>query len=69
VIEVTAPAATLRLRLQARGRESADDIEERLTRAVAFDADFAIVNDSGIDEAVAELVRCALRIPPGNLGD
>jgi ribose 1,5-bisphosphokinase len=69
VIEVTAPAATLRLRLQARGRENADDIEERLTRAVASDADFTIVNDSGIDEAVAELVRCALRIPPGNLGD
>ena len=72
VIEVTARPDILARRLAARGREAADDIAQRLSRAgpipdrVAVDT---VVNDTTPVEAgarfVAALIRATLSAPPG----
>lgn len=59
VIVVTAPAKVLADRLAARGRESARDISDRLTRAAfnlpaGVDA-VTVVNDSTVETGVARL--------------
>ncbi len=57
---VTARPETLAARLQARGREAAEDRHERLARAAAapfvFEADAVIDNDGALDDAVERLV-------------
>lgn len=60
VIGITAAPGTLRRRLEGRGRESAEDIEERLARAAAFDLhgdDVAILhNDGALEDSVARFI-------------
>lgn len=60
VIGITASTDMLRQRLQARGRESADDIEQRLARAASFDLtgeDVAILrNDGALEDAAQAFV-------------
>lgn len=60
VIGITAGTEVLRQRLQARGRESAADIEERLARAASFDLageDVMILhNDGALDDTARAFV-------------
>jgi ribose 1,5-bisphosphokinase len=72
VIEVTAPAAILAQRLAERGREAADDVAQRLARAVPIPDRVAvdtIVNDQTPVEAarrfVSALIRAASTSPQG----
>ncbi|MBP6013286.1 MAG: phosphonate metabolism protein/1,5-bisphosphokinase (PRPP-forming) PhnN [Alphaproteobacteria bacterium] len=60
VIEVTAPASTLRQRLLARGREQATEIDERVARQSSVRADVVVVNDGTVEQGVAALLA-ALR--------
>ncbi len=58
VIEIDAPAALRRQRLQHRSREDADGRAARLARQTAPSAaDLRIVNDSSLEQAVAALDR------------
>jgi len=61
IIAVTAPPILLRARLQARGRESREEIEARLTRAAALSVDGEDVihfsNDRPLEEAVRAFIR------------
>lgn len=52
VLLVTAPPDTLRGRLDARGREDATDVAQRLARVPDVDADALIVNDGALDLAI-----------------
>lgn len=60
VIAVTAPTALLRQRLEARGRESAAEITQRLARAGAFDLGgdgvVELSNDGPLEQGAAKLV-------------
>ena len=56
VIEITAPHEVLAARLKARGRESATDIAERLTRQAEVKADAVVVNDGTVAAGVAALL-------------
>ena len=56
VILVTASPTVLRERLQARGREAQDDIDERLDRAPPVTADAVVVNDGALEPAVEAFV-------------
>lgn len=60
VIVITAGADVLRQRLQARGRESAEEIEQRLARAASFDLagdDVVILrNDGALEETARAFV-------------
>ena len=64
VIVITAPLAVLARRLAARGRESAADIAERLSRAAPDpsgpDVD-VVMNDATLDEGVARFVAALSR--------
>ncbi len=64
VLSITARPDTLRRRLEARGRESAAEIAERLERAVAFDASgpgvVKISNDGPLEDAVNEMISALL---------
>jgi ribose 1,5-bisphosphokinase len=71
VIEVTAPPAILAQRLAARGRETADDVSKRLSRAVAIPNGVpicTILNDGPVAEAadqfIGALIRAAESVPP-----
>lgn len=68
VLMVTAPADVLADRLQARGRENAEDIARRLRRAdlKAPDGAELIVNDGPLEDAVAQVI--ALLTPPAESG-
>lgn len=61
VVSVTADAEILRARLQARGRESADEIEARVARAMAFEVEgedvFELKNNGDREVAVETFVR------------
>ena len=60
VISVIVPPDVLRARLEARGRESAADIERRLARAAALEVTGPdvrhIVNDGAIEQGVARFL-------------
>lgn len=60
IVEITAPPGVVRERLIARGRESADEIERRLARAVeplpSSQDVVTVINDTSLDEAVSLLV-------------
>jgi len=60
VIGITAGTEVLRQRLQGRGRETADDIEQRLARAASFDLagkDVAILhNDGALEDAARQFI-------------
>ncbi|MEQ1867164.1 MAG: phosphonate metabolism protein/1,5-bisphosphokinase (PRPP-forming) PhnN, partial [Micropepsaceae bacterium] len=56
VILVTASPTVLRERLQARGREAPDGIDERLDRAQPVTADAVVVNDGALEPAVEAFV-------------
>jgi ribose 1,5-bisphosphokinase len=62
VLSLNVPAAVLRQRLTARGREDHDEIERRVGRADAF-----TVNDGEIDTAALRFVEAvrAPALPPG----
>lgn len=63
VIEVTAPPAVLAARLARRGRETAEEIAERLTRHASLPPGLEVVqvvNDSTAEAGAARLLR-ALR--------
>ncbi|WP_185984628.1 phosphonate metabolism protein/1,5-bisphosphokinase (PRPP-forming) PhnN [Aureimonas mangrovi] len=66
VVEITASPALLAERLARRGRESADEIAARIAREVPplpRTGDLVrIVNDGGVDEAVAALVAALERM-------
>jgi ribose 1,5-bisphosphokinase len=63
VLEITAPPEVLAARLAARGRESAEDIAERIRRAVPLPAglDIATVQNDTTPEAGADAVLAVLR--------
>lgn len=64
-VHVTASVDTLRRRLLARGRETAQDVEARVQRAVAFQppADaIRIDNDGTLAEAGAHLLRALAQL-------
>lgn len=56
VILVTASPAILAARLHARGRESDEEIDERLDRAPPVAADTVILNDGALEPAVEAFV-------------
>ncbi|TFF23264.1 phosphonate metabolism protein/1,5-bisphosphokinase (PRPP-forming) PhnN [Jiella endophytica] len=60
IVEITAPPEIVRQRLKARGRESAEEIEQRLARITeplpASRDVVTIVNDTSLEDAVARLV-------------
>lgn len=63
VIEITAPRALLVARIAARGRESAEEIENRLARTVVLDVPpgafgpHRIDNSGKVEDAAADFVR------------
>lgn len=59
VVAITAPGDILERRLVARGRETADEVRGRLTRAdwPVPDEAITIVNDGSVDEGTAALLR------------
>lgn len=57
VILVTASPAILAARLHARGRESGEDIGERLDRAPPVAADTVILNDGALEPAIEAFVK------------
>jgi ribose 1,5-bisphosphokinase len=67
VIEITAPPSVLAQRLAARGRETAEDVAQRLARAVPLPAGVpveTVVNDTTPAAAAGrfvEVLRAALR--------
>lgn len=68
VVGITAAADVLRRRLQARGRETAEDIEQRLVRAAAFDLtgeDVAILHNDGALEDTARQFVALLKTQRG----
>ena len=60
IVSVIVPTPVLRSRLQARGREDAADIEQRLARAEALEVTGPdvrqVVNDDSVDEGVARFL-------------
>lgn len=56
VVLVTASPEVLRARLQARGRDLAPDIDERLDRAPPVVADTVIANDGALEPAIEAFV-------------
>ena len=67
VIEVTAPAPLLRQRLAGRGREDADDVARRLSRAIELPLPIErdlVVND-GTPEQGSDKLLAAIRTAAG----
>ncbi|MEM7269379.1 MAG: phosphonate metabolism protein/1,5-bisphosphokinase (PRPP-forming) PhnN [Pseudomonadota bacterium] len=64
VILITAPEPMLRARLMARGRESAEEIEERLVRAArpAPEGALVVANDGSIEEGVVRFLAAIDRL-------
>ena len=63
VLEITAPSALLAARLAARGREDADMVAARLAREAPLPPALRIrrvLNDGGVEQGVAEVVRALL---------
>jgi len=57
VVQITASAQVLAHRLQARGREDAQAMAERLRRGPAVQADISVTNDGALADTVAALMR------------
>ena len=60
VLEITASPSILAARLADRGRESATDVAERLSRQVSLPAGLpveTVVNDGSVEEAAEQVVR------------
>lgn len=68
ILNITASPETLRTRLEARGRESAEDIAARAGRTIAFDARqddvVTIANDGPLERAVDEMISQLLMPGP-----
>lgn len=68
VVSLMVPPEVLRRRLAARGRESADDIEQRVARAGAFAVTgpdvVTVVNDGPVETAIARLLQAIGRTGP-----
>lgn len=67
-VHITASPEVLRQRLQARGRENADEVEQRVQRALRFltppgTAGIEVRNDTSLDAAGRELLRALERLP------
>ena len=66
IVSVTAPEALLRQRLQARGRETASQIEKRIERATAFQIAGGDVhnfsNTAGIETGISEMTELLVKI-------
>ena len=59
VIEITAPVAVLKQRLASRGREDADDVARRLSRAIELPVPAdrtTVVNDGTVEQGVTRLL-------------
>lgn len=72
VVHVTAPPATLRARIEARGREAGEDVEARVARAADWSVDgrdvVEVRNDGSVEEGIERLV-VALSPPPARGAD
>jgi phosphonate metabolism protein PhnN/1,5-bisphosphokinase (PRPP-forming) len=76
VISIRAGEDALRQRLVARGRESSDDIEQRLRRASAYQVDgpnvIAVENDNDLETGIGRFIDAIFHRPapknqsPGN---
>ncbi|RZJ15210.1 MAG: phosphonate metabolism protein/1,5-bisphosphokinase (PRPP-forming) PhnN [Acidovorax sp.] len=67
-VHITASPEVLRRRLLARGRESADQVEARVQRALAFQvpagvAGIAVHNNGALDDAGRELLKALSQLP------
>ena len=68
VVEITVPAAILRARLEARGRETTNEIEDRLRRAselrVSGDDVIRFSNDRALRESIDALIALLTDFAP-----
>ncbi|MGV3678620.1 MAG: phosphonate metabolism protein/1,5-bisphosphokinase (PRPP-forming) PhnN [Acidovorax sp.] len=67
-VHITASPEVLRQRLQARGRESSDEVEQRVQRALRFiappgTAGIEVRNDTSLDAAGQQLLQALERLP------
>lgn len=67
-VHITASPEVLRQRLQSRGRENADEVEQRVQRALRFlappgTAGIEVRNDTSLDAAGRQLLRALERLP------
>lgn len=67
-VHITASPEVLRQRLQSRGRENADEVEQRVQRALRFlappgTAGIEVRNDNSLDEAGRQLLQALERLP------
>lgn len=70
VVHITVPERILALRLSARGRENAKQIEGRLARAAAFQVDgddvLTLVNDGPLTRSIASFVAMLRALSAAN---
>ena len=67
-VHITASPEVLRQRLQARGRESSDEVEQRVQRALRFlappgTAGIEVRNDTRLEDAGQQLLRALEQLP------
>lgn len=67
-VHITASPEVLRHRLQSRGRENADEVEQRVQRALRFlappgTAGIEVRNDTSLDAAGRQLLQALERLP------
>lgn len=67
-VHITASPEVLRQRLQSRGRENADEVEQRVQRALRFlappgTAGIEVRNDTSLDAAGRQLLEALERLP------
>lgn len=67
-VHITASPEVLRQRLQARGRENADEVEQRVQRALRFltppgTAGIEVRNDTSLDAAGRQLLQALEQLP------
>ncbi|MDZ7864578.1 phosphonate metabolism protein/1,5-bisphosphokinase (PRPP-forming) PhnN [Acidovorax sp.] len=67
-VHITASPEVLRQRLQSRGRENADEVEQRVQRALRFlappgTAGIEVRNDTSLDAAGRQLLQALERLP------
>lgn len=73
VVHVTAPTATLRVRIEARGREAGEDVDARVARAAAWTVDgpdvVEVRNDGSIELGIERLVAALCASPARSADD